>query len=237
MILLIKLLLAHLVGDFIVQFSSWVAHKERKKLASVYLYLHGIIHVLLIMVFVWDLNFLWWAIFLGFLHVVVDGIKVLIQKEDTRRLLFFIDQLAHVVILIVFFCLHEGYTEINQSLFSDKNFLLVTLVIFITTPTSFIISMFISTWASQTGAKPTESLPNAGKYIGILERLFVFTFVVTGTWEAVGFLLAAKSIFRFGDLKKPKQRKLTEYILIGTLLSFGIAIGVGIVYASGVLAN
>jgi len=41
----------------------------------------------------------------------------------------------------------------------------------------------------------------------MLERLFVFTFVVTGNWEAIGFLLAAKSVFRFGDLKKSKDRK------------------------------
>jgi len=39
--------------------------------------------------------------------------------------------------------------------------------------------------------------------------------------------LAAKSIFRFGDLKEAKDRKLTEYVLVGTLLSFGIALLVG----------
>ncbi|WP_332910802.1 hypothetical protein [Algoriphagus boritolerans] len=72
------------------------------------------------------------------------------------------------------------------------------------------------------------SLQNAGKYIGILERLFVFVFVITGKWEAIGFLLAAKSVFRFGDLRKSKDRKLTEYILIGTLISFGISILSGI---------
>jgi hypothetical protein len=71
-------------------------------------------------------------------------------------------------------------------------------------------------------------LQNAGNYIGILERLFVFCFIITGHFEAIGFLLAAKSIFRFGDLKEAKDRKLTEYVLIGTLLSFGIAMLVGL---------
>lgn len=61
----------------------------------------------------------------------------------------------------------------------------------------------------------------------MLERLFVFIFVITSNWEGIGFLLAAKSVFRFGDLKESKDRKLTEYILIGTLLSFGIAIATG----------
>jgi hypothetical protein len=60
--------------------------------------------------------------------------------------------------------------------------------------------------------------------------MFVFAFVVTGNWEAIGFLLAAKSVFRFGDLKESKDRKLTEYVLIGTLISFGIAILVGVIY-------
>lgn len=68
-----------------------------------------------------------------------------------------------------------------------------------------------------------------GKYIGILERLFVFIFVVTNHWEAIGFLLAAKSIFRFGDLRDSKDIQLTEYVLIGTLISFGLALLSGMV--------
>ena len=77
--------------------------------------------------------------------------------------------------------------------------------------------------------KKDQSLQNAGNYIGILERIFVVTFILLNEFEAIGFLLAAKSIFRFGDLKKVKDRKLTEYVLIGTLLSFGIAILVGLI--------
>ena len=57
----------------------------------------------------------------------------------------------------------------------------------------------------------------------------MFCFIITNHFEAIGFLLAAKSIFRFGDLKEAKDRKLTEYVLIGTLLSFGIAILAGLV--------
>jgi hypothetical protein len=71
---------------------------------------------------------------------------------------------------------------------------------------------------------------NAGKIIGMLERLFIFGFVVSNFWEGIGFLLAAKSIFRFGDLKENKEIKQTEYILIGTLLSFGLAIAISKLY-------
>lgn len=40
---------------------------------------------------------------------------------------------------------------------------------------------------------------------------------------AVGFLLAAKSVFRFGDLRDGTDRRRTQYFLVGTLLSFAIA--------------
>ena len=88
-----------------------------------------------------------------------------------------------------------------------------------------------SKWNIAKLTQGNESLKDAGMYIGILERILVFVFVILNHWEAVGFLITAKSVFRFGDLKESKHRKLTEYILIGTLISFGIAIFVGILYA------
>ena len=75
-----------------------------------------------------------------------------------------------------------------------------------------------------------NSLAKAGLYIGVLERLFVFGFIVLNQWQAIGLLIAAKSVFRFGDLSRAKDRKLTEYVLIGTLLSFALAMATGLIY-------
>ncbi len=36
----------------------------------------------------------------------------------------------------------------------------------------------------------------------------------------VGFLIAAKSVFRFGELSDSSRRMEAEYIIIGTLYSF-----------------
>ena len=41
----------------------------------------------------------------------------------------------------------------------------------------------------------------------------------------MGFLIAAKSILRFKDDNTVK----TEYVLVGTMLSFGLAIALGII--------
>lgn len=64
-----------------------------------------------------------------------------------------------------------------------------------------------------------ESIKNAGALIGNLERIIAFAFVLIGQYEAVGFIIAAKSLLRFKDTDTAK----TEYVLAGTLLSFGIA--------------
>ncbi len=53
------------------------------------------------------------------------------------------------------------------------------------------------------------------------------TFIFTGNIEGVGFLLAAKSVLRFGELNRAKDIKTTEYVLIGTFASFTIAIMLG----------
>jgi hypothetical protein len=92
------------------------------------------------------------------------------------------------------------------------------------------MKLFISQWNVSEYSTPENSLHKAGTYIGMLERLFIFIFIVIGRWEVIGFLLAAKSVFRYGDLSKAGDRKLTEYILIGTLLSFGLAMLIGITY-------
>ncbi len=55
----------------------------------------------------------------------------------------------------------------------------------------------------------------------------VLAFIFTGNFTGVGFLVAAKTIFRIGDLTKNNDMKLTEYMMLGTLMSFSIALIVG----------
>lgn len=75
-------------------------------------------------------------------------------------------------------------------------------------------------------------MEKAGFWIGCLERIFVYSFLLTGYTEAIALLVAAKSIFRFGEIKDPGKRKETEYILIGSLLSFGLAMVTGYIIRS-----
>lgn len=66
----------------------------------------------------------------------------------------------------------------------------------------------------------SQSLPKAGQWIGYIERMLILTFVFVGSFEGVGFLLAAKSVFRFGELNNAKEIRTTEYVLIGYTCKF-----------------
>jgi len=76
-------------------------------------------------------------------------------------------------------------------------------------------------------------LASAGKWIGICERILILTFVLMQQYTAIGFLMTAKSILRFSEKEANTQLK-TEYVLVGTLVSFATSalIGVLIVIAT-----
>lgn len=233
MILFLKLLLAHFIGDFFLQPNKWVADKEQKKHKSRKLYWHVLLHFALIMLLVWDISFAGMAVAICVLHGVTDFLKLRYQNNKNRRVLFFTDQLIHVFVLALATVLWLDITISLENIFSLNNLLILTGFVFLSEPCSIIVKTFISKWTDFTQVKSdalqTVSLQNAGKIIGILERFLVFVFILAQHWEAVGFLITAKSVFRFSDLKQAQDRKLTEYILIGTLSSFGMAIVVGII--------
>ncbi|MCK0190103.1 DUF3307 domain-containing protein [Arenibacter sp. F20364] len=229
MILFTKLLLAHLLGDFLFQPTKWVVHKEANKIASKYLYLHILVHAIITMLLVWDLKLWGWVAVIAISHYFIDLSKIYANPYfKNKSIPFFIDQVLHIVVL---YCCAFNSDLIGHTLgiLKEMNWPLITAIVFVSYPSSIIMAKILEGMSDKIELDH-KSLPNAGKYIGIIERLFVLVFIIVGRWEAIGLLITAKSVFRFNDLKESNSRKLTEYILIGTLLSFGLAIITGLVY-------
>jgi hypothetical protein len=90
----------------------------------------------------------------------------------------------------------------------------------VTRPLGFVVGRLTSSWQPEMKNEGKDGLARAGTWIGYLERSFIVTFILAGHWEGVGFLIAAKSVFRFSELRDGECRKKTEYILIGTMISF-----------------
>jgi len=100
MIILVKLILAHLLGDFLLQPDSWVDAKEKKKLSAWQLYIHTVIHFILIMLLVADNAFWKWALLLALVHLGFDIAKIYLQTNETKRRYFFVDQMAHFLFIL-----------------------------------------------------------------------------------------------------------------------------------------
>ena len=227
-LLFLKLLLAHLIGDFLFQSDRWVKHKKQYKIASKYLYWHITIHALVLIALL-QFNFIAALVIVIISHFIIDLLKLYLSNKKNERFLFVLDQLAHLLILIGVSYYYTPFTIDFSEIFSSYILLTCIFALLVTYASSVCIKQLIAPWDVQVNTDQ-KSIDGAGKYIGMLERLLVFGFVVAGIWSAVGFLIAAKSVFRFGDLTSGKDRKLTEYVLIGTLLSFGLAILAGVSY-------
>lgn len=72
-----------------------------------------------------------------------------------------------------------------------------------------------------------EGIKNGGFVIGLLERILIFSFVLTNQYAAIAFIFAAKSLARFKELEK---RDIAEYYLLGTFISITSAVVLGIFF-------
>jgi len=223
--LLIRLIIAHLLTDFVFQNDSWVKHRFNNGWSSKYLYFHGSIAGLLAYLF----SGLWFFICIpavvAITHILIDGINVK-YKDNVRS--FLIDQAEHVLVLfgIWLWIINPESEDINvlTQVFLPglKIWVILGAYLVIIWPCSVMISKITEKW--RLNISSDESLENAGRWIGILERFLILTFVLLQQYSAIGLLVAAKSIFRFSEI-----RKVGEYVLIGTLLSFTAAIIVGLI--------
>lgn len=229
-IILLLLLLSHVLVDFVFQHKKMISNKRKYKARSWHLYLHSFAagaaaYLLLMQWSEWLV-----PVIIIITHFLIDLWKLHQQKDDLKR--FLIDQLAHIiVILCLWLYIVNGFGEfadmLGQALRSVPFITIVLGYLIIIFPVGFIIGKATVKWQKDIEREGEESLDQAGRYIGIFERILVLTFILINQFAAIGFLIAAKSILRFSDAKN--ARKQTEYVLIGTLMSFAICIIIGLI--------
>jgi len=177
--------------------------------------------------------------------------------NNDSRLVFILDQVGHLIILLLIW-LKLADLNISivlillKSLWSNLHFwILLFFFLSILSPAGIVMSKLLAPWQEEikselrnrTGnhseiqkngqedkdiEEKLEGLKKAGFWIGCLERILILIFICLARYEAIGFLIAAKSIFRFGEIRTSRHRKEAEYILMGTMLSFSIAIILGL---------
>lgn len=232
--LLLRILIAHFLADFIFQPSSWARKKDDEGVKSRYLWLHLAIHTITLSVLLWSWNM--WPVILWVCisHFFIDAIKS--QFLNTGVWIFIVDQFLHLIIIGIVWI---NYTHQIQLFYSsvlalfnnEKLWWMFFAYLLLSIPSSVLIGRITQNWSKELEKQEKEKgLENAGKWIGVLERLLIFTFIIVNQFSAIGILLAAKSVFRYGELRNASEQKKAEYIIIGTFLSFSIAIVIGLIF-------
>jgi hypothetical protein len=86
-----------------------------------------------------------------------------------------------------------------------------------------LVRSLLDQLGKEPAARPIEAVEyRVGRMIGILERILIIGLALGGQFGAIGFVLTAKSIARFEELK---DRTFAEYYLVGTLMSALVALG------------
>ncbi|HMP92642.1 MAG TPA: DUF3307 domain-containing protein [Phnomibacter sp.] len=227
-------LCAHLIADFILQPKAMVLHKQRLKAKSWMLYAHCLIHGLVFYLVNAQWHQWYLAAAVAITHFFIDWWKT---TQKYSPWLFTIDQLLHITVLVLLWLLtHHNAATLHAWLQakwqSPPLWYILTGYLLLMYPLSMVIGGATQKWRQEVNRNfenNQTSLAEAGKWIGIFERMLVYTFIITSQFAGIGFLITAKSILRFNDTSKGASgRKEAEYILIGTLMSFTLAIITGL---------
>jgi hypothetical protein len=215
----LPMLTGHLVADFWLQPGSWVQHKRENGWKSKKLILHAGLASLLPVLLTFQLNL--WLFFpvIFVLHFITDFFK---SKLPDTIPAFLADQLLHIAVLWILATL-ATHASISENL--TRFWIYIAGFVLITNPTGIFTGMFLNAVIPD---KNKKGKPDVSAWIGIFERVLIIIFITTGQFSAIGFLIAAKSVFRFNDTREDGNKK-AEYFLLGTLISFTLAIMIGLV--------
>lgn len=247
--------LAHLLTDFVFQTHRLVEQKRRGRFFAYFL--HGLTHYLSAIVLVGfflpgsGLSLRTQAVILGLtlVHLLLDFAKIQLTQKTVPNdgaVAYVSDQLLHFVsVAFAAWLLSPGLPLAEVAALLDKGHTLPSRLLLI--PIVYIGVIFGGGYLIRALTRPLaksinleqpekggEPMQNAGLYIGWLERFLLLTALMMQSPGTAGLILAAKAIARYPEFK---SEHFAEYFLIGTLLSFSIAVLGGAILVRVVLGQ
>ena len=219
--LFVCLLLAHLVSDFVLQSNQICSSKVNKRWRSPYHYGHAAVVFALSWLAAFEVYFWWCALIIGVSHFFIDIWK---SYREEKVEWFVVDQLLHLMVIALIAWLWQLQHDWTIPFGISLGFVMAVVAIFVCwKPANIFIKLMLRHFSVRMPGEQ-ESGFKAGALIGTIERWLILVFVCLQRYEALGLLIAAKSIIRFGE----KETEKTEYVLAGTLLSILIAVIAGL---------
>jgi hypothetical protein len=226
--MIVAMFLAHLVGDYILQWNKLAAWKSRE--------LKGVtIHCLIVFAVTWlfilpfDPSWWPWAVFIGVAHFLIDAGQFLLKIRMAPLGRFLLDQIAHFTVII--FALVAGgymnlsYVTVNVIESMQRDTILIYLLgyAFVTMPAWVLIKF--TAYGLVKGAAP--EFGDSSKYLGIFERLLITTFVALGQYYLVPLVTLPRFVMEWPYVVKSDQ---TAVYLAELLVSVTLAVSIGLLF-------
>jgi len=221
------MILAHLVGDYVLQWDTLAAWKS-KELKGVLAHCSIIFTVTLL--FALPFTPYWWqgVLFISAAHLFIDAIQLYIKPPIPALARFLLDQLAHFTVIILALAI-GGYLPIasmtvglTAATQSEQIMLFVLGYAFVTMP-AWVLVKFTS-YSVVQGTAP-EFPGRTNKYVEILERVLITTCVLLGQFFLVPLVVLPRLFTEWPDVQRNGN---TTLYLVELLSSITLAVIIGL---------
>lgn len=217
--MILSMFLAHLMGDYILQWDNLALWKSRE--------LKGVAaHCLIVFVVTWLFaipfgGMGWWGVlFISITHFLIDASQLKIKPPVSPLARFLLDQIAHI--MIIFVALVGGGYLAWPTLFADLTVitqsqrLLLNLIgyAFVTMPAWVLVKF--AAYGLVLGTAP-EFPGKSNKYLGILERILITTFIVCGQFLLALLVVMPRLVMERPDVMEDEQRPVYLAELLGSV--------------------
>lgn len=230
----IAMLLAHLVGDYVLQWDSLAIWKSRELKGAL---AHGGLVTAVTLLFAWVMDPAWWpwALFIGVTHTAVDALWLLNRRLPPKVQLnpparFVLDQAVHLSFIVMALAL-AGYvampslpTQMVSEVQSYRTLAYVMGYVFITMPAWVVVEFAVY---GLVRAPAPDFSPSANKYLGIFERGLITTFVLLGQFGLVPLVALPRLVF--DGPRMIGNGRSTPYVAeVLASIMLAVAIGLGL---------
>lgn len=224
--MIIAMFLAHLVGDFILQWDRLAQWKSRELQGVLF---HGLIVTAVTWLFALPFAPGWWQgiLFIGIAHTAIDAAQWYYVLPGTPLVRFLLDQFLHLLVIIIaltaggFLILNTPGRDVG---FADSQpYILVYLLgyAFLTMPAWVLLKFVGYALVKRTGP---SFLDGSSKYVGIAERLLAITFVLMGQFLLIPLVAIPRLFLERQQISNRDRRKLYLFELLAGI-SLAILIG------------
>lgn len=229
--MIVSMLLAHLIGDYILQWDELAMWKSQKVTGVL---VHGFIVTVVTFLFVLPFNPLWWqgALFISVCHIIIDLTQLPLTKRGANGMFpllrFTADQLLHFLVIVIalnwggYFDVGDFWTQAIHELIT-RPIMMIALAYTALAMPAWVILEFTGYGLIQ--GTPPDFSRATNKYLSSLERWLIATSVVTGQFLLIPIIAAPRFYFEHESIIENREATIYVTKLLG---SIGLAVVAGL---------